>query len=434
MKRKLIFLLSLLLSLQLCSCSNDEPVNREWIEIDYENPVRATPLLANYAQQYDGLTMWPSRVIDDSGLTEEAGDYSYWQEHKNEAQTTEELMAMCDIPKDKLQAMSTPNLARTCYRHPYAFVYTAQNVIYHGFFFMTRANCYRELMQRKTGAAELLNLYCELEYTANSSDFALNALTLFLMTAVDYNALNHEQLSRLSTEVFNKIDNIVATDGDNHIFSEKLRFPYLLGAFIAYHYDSVLSDDEVNKLKGFINAMGNNGPLTITAEDISRATLIISQSLERMATRAMDGNGKAFLEGGVLVDANLNFTQSQLQQALNNHEWETDYSFYYDNNTIASNKSNNGFILLFHTNRTVESSMFPSSSRIRDVAVSGKQIIITHEESPYSSATSFPLVITVVSLDMNDNGGRIIMDMKDFAELEGFDTSSLHLRMVMRTK
>ncbi|MBR5087019.1 MAG: hypothetical protein IKX31_08445 [Muribaculaceae bacterium] len=286
MKSKLIFLLSLLLSLQFCSCSNDEPVNREWIEIDHENPVRATPLLATYAQQYDGLMMWPSRVVDDSGLTGEAGDYSYWQEHKNEAQTTEELMAMCDIPEDKLQAMSTRNLAHTCYRHPYAFVYTAQNVVYQGFFFMTRANCYRELMQRKTGAAELVNLYCDLEYSENSPDFELNALTLFLMTAVDYNALNKEQLTRLSTEIFNKIDNIVAPHGDNLNFYEKLRFPYLLGAFMAYHYDATLSEDEVNRLKDFITVTGLasyrvNGKI-ITAEDVSHATLIISQSLERM--------------------------------------------------------------------------------------------------------------------------------------------------------
>ena len=277
------------ITIMMTACDkNDEPVNREWIEIDYENPVRAIPLLATYAQQHEGLIMWPSRVIDDSGLTGEAGDYSYWQEHKKEAQTTEELMAMCDIPEDKLQAMSTANLARTCYNHPYAFVYTAQNVIYQGFFFMTRANCYRELMQRKTGAAELVNLYCGLEYVANNPDFGLNALTLFLMTAVDYKAMNKEQLIRLSTEIFNKIDNIVKTDGETPNYSEKLRFPYLLGAFIAYHYDAMLKEDEVNRLNDFITVTGLpsyrvNGKI-ITAEDVSRATMIISQSLERMVT------------------------------------------------------------------------------------------------------------------------------------------------------
>ena len=285
MTLKLNFMLFAAIAVMMTACDKkDEPLNRTQFEIEREAPVRATPLLANYAQQHDGLTMWPSTVVDDSGLTGEAGDYSYWQEHKNEAQTIEELMAMCDISSDKLHAMSTANLARTCYNHPYAFVYTAQNVIYQGFFFMTQANSYRELMQRKTGALELLNLYCEQEYT--TTGFGLNALSLFLMTAVDYNALNQEQLARLSAEIFNKIDNIIDVEGSTPGFYSNLRFPYLLGAFVAYHYDASLSDDDVTLLKNFIIVTGVsqykvNG-VTLTNEDISHATMIISQSLERM--------------------------------------------------------------------------------------------------------------------------------------------------------
>ena len=285
MTLKLNFMLFAAIAVMMTACDKkDEPLNRPQFEIEREAPVRATPLLANYAQQHDGLTMWPSTVVDDSRLTGEAGDYSYWQEHKNEAQTIEELMAMCDIPEDKLQTMSTANLARTCYNHPYAFVYTAQNVIYQGFFFMTQANSYRELMQRKTGALELLNLYCEQEYT--TIGFGLNALSLFLMTAVDYNALNQEQLARLSAEIFNKIDNIIDVEGSTPVFYSNLRFPYLLGAFVAYHYDASLSDDDVTLLKNFIIVTGVsqykvNG-VTLTNEDISHATMIISQSLERM--------------------------------------------------------------------------------------------------------------------------------------------------------
>ena len=151
-------------------------------------------------------------------------------------------------------------------------------------------------------------------------------------------------------------------------------------------------------------------------------------------TRVKDGNGKAFLEGGVLVNANLDYTQSQLEQALDNYEWETDYSFYYDNHTISSNKANSGFNLLIHTNRTVECPLFPESSRIRNLTVAGKQIMISHEEPAWSSSLSFPYIFTVVSLDMNDNGGRIIIDMRDFADLEGFDNNSLYTRMILRTK
>ena len=285
MTLKLNFMLFAAIAVMMTACDKkDEPLNRSKLEIKRDTPVRATPLLASYAQQRDGLTMWPSTVVDDSGLTGEAGDFTYWQEHKNEAQTIEELMAMCDIPSDKLYAMSTRNLVRTCYNHPYTFVYTAQNVIYQGFFFMTQANCYRELMQRKSGAQELFNLYCELEYT--TIGFQLNALSLFLMTAVDYNALNQEQLARLSAEIFNKIDNIIDVEGSTPVFSENLRFTYLLGAFMAYHYDASLSDEEVTLLRGLIAVTGVpflkiNGVI-LSSEDVSRATMIISQSLERM--------------------------------------------------------------------------------------------------------------------------------------------------------
>ena len=95
MTLKLNFMLFAAITVMMTACDkNDEPLNRTQFEIEREAPVRATPLLANYAQQHDGLTMWPSTVVDDSGLTGEACDYSYWQEHKNEAQTIEELMAM----------------------------------------------------------------------------------------------------------------------------------------------------------------------------------------------------------------------------------------------------------------------------------------------------------------------------------------------------
>ncbi|MBQ3323592.1 MAG: hypothetical protein IJG81_01980 [Muribaculaceae bacterium] len=107
-------------------------------------------------------------------------------------------------------------------------------------------------------AQELLNLYCEEEYT--TIGFGLNALSLFLMTAVDYNALNQEQLARLSAEIFNKIDNLIAVDGGvhggAHYYLDRLQFPYLLGAFIAYHYDASLSDEEVTLLRGLIAVTG----------------------------------------------------------------------------------------------------------------------------------------------------------------------------------
>lgn len=295
----------------LSSCGDDkkdepnnpvEPVTRTWINIERENPFRETPLMAPYERSF-GRKMWATRVVEDSGLKGKGGDYYYWEQHKAEAGTMKELLALCDVPEDKLYAMSTRNLALTCFMHPYNGVYDLYNVLYESVFTMTLANCYQELMQRLTGATELLNLYCELDYpkskpintTAgfsyedyNKNTFDnilhLNGLTLFLMTAVDFNALNKEQLSVLSSEIFKKIDNIATADEGVYDYYT-MRFPYLLGAFIAYHYDEQLNDEEATLLynyTGFSGLPGVAGEQSFTSEDVSRSTLIIIQSLERM--------------------------------------------------------------------------------------------------------------------------------------------------------
>ena len=295
----------------LSSCGDDkkdepnnpvEPVTRTWINIERETPFRETPLMAPYERSF-GRKMWTTRVVEDSGLKGKGGDYYYWEQHKAEASTMKELLALCDVPEDKLYAMSTRNLALTCFMHPYNGVYDLYNVLYESVFTMTLANCYQELMQRLTGATELLNLYCELDYpkskpvntTAglsyedyNKNTFDnilhLNGLTLFLMTAVDFNALNKEQLSVLSSEIFKKIDNIATADEGVYDYYT-MRFPYLLGAFIAYHYDEQLNDEEATLLynyTGFSGLPGVAGGQSFTSEDVSRSTLIIIQSLERM--------------------------------------------------------------------------------------------------------------------------------------------------------
>ena len=105
------------------------------------------------------------------------------------------------------------------------------------------------------------------------------------MTAVDFNALNKEQLSVLSSEIFKKIDNIATADEGVYDYSFAYRFPYLLGAFIAYHYDEQLNDEDVSLLidfTGFSGLPGVMGNKVFTNEDVSRSTLVILQSLERM--------------------------------------------------------------------------------------------------------------------------------------------------------
>ena len=46
-------------------------------------------------------------------------------------------------------------------------------------------------------------------------------------------------------------------------------------------------------------------------------------------TRVQDGNGKIFLENGLLVEANTAFNESLMNQAFAETNWKRSYSFLY---------------------------------------------------------------------------------------------------------
>ena len=53
----------------------------------------------------------------------------------------------------------------------------------------------------------------------------------------------------------------------------------------------------------------------------------------------------------------------------------------------------------------------------------------------FLSSTYYPpLSYTIVSLDITDDGGRIVMDYKEVYDVDGFRTSSLYARMVWKMK
>ena len=97
-------------------------------------------------------------------------------------------------------------------------------------------------------------------------------------------------------------------------------------------------------------------------------------------TRVQDGNGKVFLETGKLVDANLNFSEAELKQALNTYKWEREYSFYYDNQTISNRYEVKGL---------------PS---------------VTNEVQVGVNNYSYYDKLDVVSLDLTEGAGRMIID------------------------
>ena len=151
-------------------------------------------------------------------------------------------------------------------------------------------------------------------------------------------------------------------------------------------------------------------------------------------TRVQDGNGKVFLEKGILVDANLDYTQSELEDALSQHEWEREYCFYYDNSKVSDRVEIGGLPIIIHTNGTIEYDFGSESSRFRDLSIFGKRITATMIEDFLSSTYYPPLTYTIVSLDITDDGGRIVMDYKEIYDVDGFRTSSLYARMVWKMK
>lgn len=79
---------------------------------------RGNALFAEYEDKWLGYEPW-EMTKSAEGLSGEGGSFVYWWDHRTEAKTSDELHAMCDIPEEKLLAMSTANLVRTCYIYPH---------------------------------------------------------------------------------------------------------------------------------------------------------------------------------------------------------------------------------------------------------------------------------------------------------------------------
>ena len=232
--------------------------------------------------------MWPAPSINDYDLQGESYNYDYWKEHKAEAQSFEELIAMTNVPNDLLKNMSTTNLAWTCFTHPYNNNWLTSYNIYGGILvIMTTFNGYEELMKRYGGRDAVVDLYIKLGYKELGDDQEgktlvsandLASWTLVVCTLADYIALNAAQRCRLAKEVLAKNDAIALSHTDVFMGQE---FNYLLGALIAYHYDYTLSEEKLVLLKSFFLYLCDRG--TFTNEDLSRVYNIINGSLAGFA-------------------------------------------------------------------------------------------------------------------------------------------------------
>lgn len=274
MKKKMLFLAMIAL-IAMTACTTDEPImNTHVIQVDPNTPVLPV----------EDFQMWPTPTIDDSDLQGEYYAYVYWHEHKAEAQTGDERIAMCNVPDDILNNMSTPNLARTCFKHPYNNIWQTYNNAYEGILsIMTRFNGYAELMKRRSGAEAALNLFTQIGYYQGStmvSETNMISWTLVMCTAADYSAFNQEQVSRLAQDVRNKDRIALQTSSPNLYLSHY--FYTLLGAFIVYHYDNTIPDEQRVLIANFIRYYSViNQP---SNDDLSRSYSIIYSGLERLSS------------------------------------------------------------------------------------------------------------------------------------------------------
>jgi len=123
-------------------------------------------------------------------------------------------------------------------------------------------------------------------------------------------------------------------------------------------------------------------------------------------TRVQDGNGKVFLETGTLVEANLNFSEAELKQALKTYKWEREYSFYYDNQTISNRYEVKGLPTIMRPDGTIE---FDDESTAK-YTVLDKHILVTNEVQAGVNNYSYYDKLDVVSLDLTEGAGRMIID------------------------
>ncbi len=266
MKQKL-FMMAMMVTMVLTACTSDEPGPNPNYENNQDLP------MFDYDSTND-FVFWPTPSIDDSGLQGEGYDFAYWQQHKTEAQTVAEMMAMCNIPKDLLSAMSTRNLAVTCFHYPYNPTFAAYNDQYKGFLeTIAHFNGYATLMKRNGGLQATLDLYAELEQDISSFGY-FQAWAFFVCSAVDHKVLSNEQIARLAQVVTARF-----TDGTE---SSNLALTYLLGGFIAYHYDTTLPDEQLYLLKSYLQFYCR---IPSSDKPIDRISSIIESSLNRLAGR-----------------------------------------------------------------------------------------------------------------------------------------------------
>lgn len=127
---------------------------------------------------------------------------------------------------------------------------------------------------------------------------------------------------------------------------------------------------------------------------------------------SQEASGETFIENGVLVDANTDFSQEMLTYALGEHEWKRVSVFFYDKEHVSDKVSLPGAPLYIHRDGTIEYSedLGPYAS-IRQYTLNENVLTVSMKDNPWwSNALYSGQLYTIVSVDLKKNSGRIIMD------------------------
>ena len=151
-------------------------------------------------------------------------------------------------------------------------------------------------------------------------------------------------------------------------------------------------------------------------------------------TRVQDGDGKAFLENGKLVDANLKYKRELRDSAFAHYDWTSEYAICYDNKRIS------GKI------KDIENYTFPDSigsdftmrfngwldRYMYSYEIEGRKLITKMIYLPQYSYIDVIHTIKVVAIDINGDKGRVIIDEKN--DIKGFSSASSYVRVVLSGK
>ena len=172
--------------------------------------------------------------------------------------------------------------------------------------------------------------------------------------------------------------------------------------------------------------------LTMILLFVAAGLMAVSCGHDEPEFYSQEATGETFIENGVLVKANTDFSLDILAYALSKHEWKRVSIFYYDDEHVSDKVTIPGAPLYIHKNGTVEYiSSIGDGAGIRQYIINGKQLTVTMKDSPWwSDAYYFDEVYTVVSVDLKKNSGRIIMDRELSGSIDALDFDATHERSV----